>query len=79
MSEGVYCFGKTRTATALCSSRPEPRAFGKHLQYSQWGKFRNSPAAQTSKFLIPIAACFEPEALNGRLLHSAAAVRFGLF
>jgi hypothetical protein len=42
------------------------------------GNLETRASAQTSKFLIPIAACFEPGALYGRLLHSAAAVRFHL-
>jgi hypothetical protein len=35
------------------------------LQCSKWGEFRNSPAAQTSKFLIPIFPRFKPAALIG--------------
>jgi hypothetical protein len=68
----------TRTAAALCSSRPEPRAFGKHLQCSKFGSMCKLATLRQAHCLIQIFPRFEPEALYGRLLHSAAAVRFHL-
>jgi hypothetical protein len=49
---------------ALGLRQPEPRAFGKHLQCSNWGNLETR-FAQTSKFLIPEAPRFEPGALIG--------------